>query len=68
MYLPGEREWRLTLCPGFLNTARLAVFLAFGAEKRAALRRVLDGDPALPGSWIRAATTLFIVTEETARA
>lgn len=65
VYLSEGREWRLTLCPRFLNAARRVVFLVAGAEKRLALRRVLDGEMVLPAAWIRGGETLFLVTEET---
>ncbi len=63
--LPGPgRDWRLTLCPRFLNTARCAIFLVSGEAKRESLKRVLAGDPAMPGSWIAAAETLFLATRD----
>jgi 6-phosphogluconolactonase len=62
----GDRGWRLTLCPGYLRASRCAVFLVAGAEKAPALRRVREGDPALPGSWIRARRTIFIATRDAA--
>ena len=65
VYLSEEREWRLTLCPGFLNAAGLVVFLVAGAGKRAALRAVLDGERSLPAAWIRGTRRVFLVTEET---
>jgi 6-phosphogluconolactonase len=65
VYLAGEKEWRLTLCPVFLNRAAMVVFLVDGQEKAEALGRVLDGDPALPASWITGASRLFLVTERT---
>ncbi len=62
--LSGDGEWRLTLCPLFMNDARRVLFLVAGAEKAAALRRVLDGDPALPGSWIQGGETLYLATQD----
>lgn len=64
VYLEAGKEWRLTLCPVFMNDARRVLFLVAGHGKAAALRRVLDGDPALPGSWIRGGQTLFLATQE----
>ncbi len=64
VYLSGDGEWRLTLCPVFMNDSRRALFLVTGTEKAAALRRVMDGDPALPGSWIRGGQTLFLATQD----
>jgi 6-phosphogluconolactonase len=66
VYLAGEKEWRLTLCPVFLNRAALVVFLVDGQEKAGALGRVLDGDRALPASWITGGRRLFLVTERAA--
>ncbi len=63
--LPGPgRDWRLTLCPRFLNTAQCAVFLVSGEAKRESLKRVLAGDPSMPGSWIAAPETLFLATRD----
>jgi 6-phosphogluconolactonase len=63
--LPGPgRGWRLTLCPRFLNTARCAIFLVSGSEKRESLGRVLERDPLTPASWIDAERTLFLVTRD----
>ena len=64
VYLSGGREWRLTLCPVFMNDARRVIFLIAGSDKAAALRRVLDGDPRLPGSWVRGGETLFLATAD----
>ncbi len=72
--LPGEaaavegsadRGWRLTLCPRFLCTSRLVVFLVSGAEKARALRLARAGSRELPGAWIRGAETRFLVTRDT---
>ncbi len=54
----------MTLCPVFMNDARRVLFLVAGPEKAAALRGVLDGDPALPGSWIRGSQTIFLATQD----
>ncbi len=63
--LPGPgRDWRLTLCPRFLNTARCAIFLVSGEAKRESLKRVLAGDPSMPGSWILAVETLFLASRD----
>jgi 6-phosphogluconolactonase len=66
VYLPARKEWRLSLCPGFLGSARRLIFLVSGGEKARALRGVLDRDPSFPGSWIRAAQTVFCVTQDAA--
>jgi 6-phosphogluconolactonase/glucosamine-6-phosphate isomerase/deaminase len=47
-----------------MNDARRVIFLVAGADKTAALRRVLDGDPQLPGSWVRGGETLFLATAD----
>jgi 6-phosphogluconolactonase len=59
-------DWRLTLCPGVLRSARHVVFLVSGADKTEALRRAVNGDPAAPAAWIRGGTTIFVVTREAA--
>ena len=56
------RGWRLTLCPGALNAARMVAFLVAGADKAPALRRARSGDPAMPAAWIRGEKTIFMVT------
>jgi 6-phosphogluconolactonase len=57
---PKAPATRLTLTFGLLATAGRAILLATGEEKRAALRRLLDGDPALPATRLPALT---IVTD-----
>jgi 6-phosphogluconolactonase len=64
VYVPSAREWRLTLCPLFLRTARCTAFLVSGEDKSAALRRALQGDPAIPASWVRGKSTLFLATRD----
>ena len=41
---------RLTLTLPVLSAARIAVFLVSGESKREALRRLLEGDPAIPAA------------------
>ena len=60
----ADRGWRLTLCPGFLRTARRVAFLVSGAVKAEALRGARTGAPSVPGSWIRGDETLFLVTRD----
>jgi 6-phosphogluconolactonase len=60
----ADRGWRLTLCPGFLRTSRYAAFLVSGSGKREALRGARGGAPEIPGSWIRAGVTFFVVTRD----
>ena len=45
---------RLTLTLPVLSAARIAVFLVSGDGKREALRRLLEGDPAIPGARVTA--------------
>jgi 6-phosphogluconolactonase len=66
VYRAGEKEWRLTLCPVFLNRAARVLFLLDGQEKAGALARVLGGDRGLPASWITGRSRLFLVTERAA--
>jgi 6-phosphogluconolactonase len=63
---PGDppRSWRLTLCPDFLNTSRIVIFLVAGADKAAALSRARAGDPRTPAAWIRGGTTYFVATRD----
>lgn len=49
----GLETARVTLTPAVLNASRRVLFLVSGADKSAALRRVLAGDAALPASRIR---------------
>jgi 6-phosphogluconolactonase/glucosamine-6-phosphate isomerase/deaminase len=58
------KGWRLTLCPGYLRGARWVVFLVAGADKAAAMARVLAADPTTPGAWIRGAVTRYVVTRD----
>jgi 6-phosphogluconolactonase len=60
------RGWRLTLCPRFLRSSRTVVFLVAGADKSPAFHRVLAGDPATPGAWIRGGSTCYVVTSDAA--
>jgi len=60
----ADKGWRLTLCPQFLRTSRSVVFLVAGADKSAALRRVLAADPTTPGAWIRGESTFYVVTRD----
>lgn len=61
-----DGTWRLTLCPSFLNRARLAVFLAAGPSKREAAGRARRGDAAVPASWVRGEETVFMITRDAA--
>ncbi len=57
---PKPPPRRITLTLPMLRTAKSAILLAAGEGKRAALERLLDGDPALPAS---ALEPLVIVTD-----
>lgn len=59
-------DWRLTLCPGILRSARHVIFLVSGADKADAVRRAANGDPLTPAAWIRGGTTTFVVTRDAA--
>jgi len=62
VFSESAKGWRLTLCPGALNTGRTVAFLVAGEEKAAALRRARSGDAATPAAWIKGKTTLYLVT------
>ena len=64
VYRPAARAWRLTLTPRFLRGACRILFLVSGAEKREALREVLGGNPAWPGSWLNLPQTVFLATRD----
>jgi 6-phosphogluconolactonase len=58
---PKPPRRRITLTPAILASAARAILLAAGPGKRAALERVVAGDPALP---TRALRGLIIVTDQ----
>ncbi len=62
--LRRDGTWRLSLCPRFMNTARLAAFLVADAQKREKLKAAQHRDPDVPASWIRGEETLFLTTRE----
>jgi 6-phosphogluconolactonase len=64
VWVASLREWRMTLCPSFLVTARRIVFLVSGKGKRATLRRALNRDAAVPASWVVGGNTLFLATRD----
>src|SRR5690606_28601969 len=51
---------RLTLTYPALAAARAVLWLVTGAEKRAALRRLRAGDPAIPAGRVRAAHAVLV--------
>lgn len=50
---PGTQQWRTTLTLPVINGSLRCAVIATGKEKAAALKGVLDGDPALPLSRVR---------------
>lgn len=56
---------RLTLTLPVLSAARVALFLAAGASKRAALRRLMDGDH-IPATRVKAGQVIVIADEAAA--
>lgn len=60
-----EAGTRLTLTYPVLESSREAAFLVAGADKRAVLARILDGDKSLPAAHVRPVGTLrFLVDKE----
>ena len=57
---PKPPRERITLCPRMLGSARQAVLLATGEDKRSALLRLRAADPALPATALRG---LVVVTD-----
>lgn len=57
---------RLTLTLPVLSAARVAAFLVSGRAKRAALARLLRGDPGIPASLVAAARVVAIADPEAA--
>lgn len=51
---------RLTLTLPVLSAARLAMFLVSGESKRAALRRLLEGDPDIPAARVTAERVVVV--------
>jgi len=51
---------RITLTYAALNASRHTIFLVSGAEKRAALKRLLDGDRSIPAGRIQGADVTVI--------
>ena len=61
-----EAGTRLTLTYPALESSREAVFLVAGADKKAALRKVLDGDQAQPAARLRPHGTLRFLADRAA--
>jgi 6-phosphogluconolactonase len=59
-------EPRITLTFPVLESSRAVTFLVSGVEKKAALTRVLKGDPALPAARVRPVGTLTFLIDRAA--
>lgn len=58
----AQPDWeRLTFTYPAIAKGRLVVVTVTGAEKREALRRVREGDPTAPASWIAAEHVVWLV-------
>jgi 6-phosphogluconolactonase len=57
---------RLTLTLPVLSAAREALFLVTGAEKREALRALLEGDPTIPAARVHAERVVVLADPEAA--
>ena len=57
---------RLTLTLPVLSAAAEALFLVTGAEKRGALRALIEGDPTIPAARVRAERVVVIADREAA--
>ena len=64
VYAPRVQSFRLTMTASFLKLSRRIFFLVSGENKRSILSRVLNGDPALPASWVNLGHTRFLVTRD----
>jgi len=63
---PYQGYRRMTLTYPALSTAREIVWLVTGREKREALARLLDRDPSIPASGVRAARQLVVADRDAA--
>ncbi len=59
----AKKEARITLTYPTLESSRHTAFLISGAEKRAVLARLLEGDPALPSSHIHPVGDLLVFAD-----
>jgi 6-phosphogluconolactonase len=57
---PYQGRRRMTLTLPVLSRARRVLWVVTGADKRAALARLLRGDPAIPASQVRCASMLLL--------
>jgi len=64
IYVPSLQGFRLTLTAGLLRASRRIFFLVSGSAKREALRGMLNGDAALPASWLNLPQTEVLATRD----
>ncbi|MBN2738699.1 MAG: 6-phosphogluconolactonase [Spirochaetales bacterium] len=64
IFIKAKNTWRLSLTPRFINKAKAVLFLIAGENKKHPLQKLLDSDPAIPGSWIKAENTSYFITKE----
>ena len=62
--LPYQNHVRMTLTLPVLNRARRRLWVVTGAQKREALNRLLQSDPAIPAGQVRAAAATILADRD----
>ena len=66
IYVDHLKAYRLSMTAGFLASAANIYFIVSGSNKKEVLKRVLNGEPELPASWLNLKQTSFLITAEIA--